>query len=321
MEKVSVIVPMYNVEKYVRRCLESLLTQTYPLIEIIAISDASPDKSAAIADAMAAKINSNGGGKTLIVNKLKENVGVGKVRDIGIEIATGKYLMFVDSDDYVHPQIVATCVEAMERNECQLVEVNWIRTSKFSIDFENIPRPKYRIEEGLRIEECSDHICYGKLYITDMIKDHALKMRYRFFEDTAFTRAYSLLCEKAVFISEVMYFYYTNPSSITAKMSMQKIRQSISRTNDVINVYKHNGLIEKAERFRISSQQVLIKNLMRMSKQDKLELIDNITVKDDTKRIINLFNYHRTLFELYGCYRLGIRFTIKRILRKVGLKK
>lgn len=57
MEKVSVIVPMYNVEKYVRRCLESLLTQTYPLIEIIAISDASPDKSAAIAYEMAADVN------------------------------------------------------------------------------------------------------------------------------------------------------------------------------------------------------------------------------------------------------------------------
>lgn len=107
-------------------------------------------------------------GGTLIVNKLKENVGIGKVRDIGIEIATGKYLMFVDSDDYAHPQIVATCVEAMERNECQLVEVNSIRTSKFSIDFENITRPKYRIEEELRIEECSDHVCWGKLYITDI---------------------------------------------------------------------------------------------------------------------------------------------------------
>lgn len=56
MEKVSVIVPMYNVEKYIRRCLESLLTQTYPFVEIIAISDASPDKSAAIANEMAAEV-------------------------------------------------------------------------------------------------------------------------------------------------------------------------------------------------------------------------------------------------------------------------
>lgn len=59
MEKVSIIVPMYNVEKYIRRCLESLLTQTYPLVEIIAISDASPDKSAVIANEMAAEVACN----------------------------------------------------------------------------------------------------------------------------------------------------------------------------------------------------------------------------------------------------------------------
>lgn len=100
MEKVSVVVPMYNVERYVERCIASLLSQTYPLIEIIAISDASPDRSVAIADIMAAK-NKSGGGKTLIVKELKENIGVGKVRDIGIEMATGKYMMFVDSDDFL----------------------------------------------------------------------------------------------------------------------------------------------------------------------------------------------------------------------------
>ena len=58
MEKVSIIVPMYNVEKYIRRCLESLLTQTYPLVEIIAISDASPDKSAVIANELAPDVAS-----------------------------------------------------------------------------------------------------------------------------------------------------------------------------------------------------------------------------------------------------------------------
>ena len=61
MEKVSVIVPMYNVEQYIERCLTSLLSQTYPLIEIIAISDASPDTSASIANTIATKIKSGGG--------------------------------------------------------------------------------------------------------------------------------------------------------------------------------------------------------------------------------------------------------------------
>ncbi len=134
MEKVSIIVPIYNVGKYVRRCLESLLTQTYPFIEIIAISDASPDKSAAIAEAIAAKTNFCDG-KTLIVKQLNENVGAGKVRDIGMEMASGKYVMFVDSNDYVHPQMVETCVNAMESGNCQLAQVDYVRTSAFSDRF------------------------------------------------------------------------------------------------------------------------------------------------------------------------------------------
>lgn len=240
---------------------------------------------------------------------------------MGIDMATGKYLMFVDPDDYVHPQLVATCVEAMEENACQLVEVNYVRTSEIYVNTQMISSPKYRIEEGLKIEECADHVCWGKLYITDLIKKNALRMRYRSFQDTAFTRAYCLLCQKAVFVDEVMYFYYANPLSIQANMSLSKIKQSILRTNDVINIYKLHGLIKKAEIYRISSQQVLIRNLLRLSKQNKLEIESDITIEDDTKGVIELFNRHRTLFTFYGCYRLGARFTIKWILRKVGILK
>lgn len=316
------IVPMYNVEKYVRRCLESLLTQTYPLIEIIAISDASPDKSAAIAYEMAADVNIFvGGGKSLKVKVLESNVGLGSVRDIGVEMASGKYVMFVDSDDYVHPQIVETCVNAMEKDNCQLAQVGYVRTSAFIVDFQPIVQPRYEIVEGLRIEECCDHISCAKLYLTDLIKKHGLKMIYRSFEDTAFTRSYSLLCEKAVIIHEGMYFYYASPNSITANISAEKVCQSILRANDVIEIYKQHGLEQKAEVYRIASQKVLLRNLLRIPKGDNLELMDDITVHPDTRQIIKLFNNHRYLFCLYGCFKLGLKFSIKHILKTIGLMK
>ena len=327
MEKVSIIVPMYNVEKYIRRCLESLLTQTYPLVEIIAISDASPDKSAVIANEMAAEVACNvtsvvgGGGELLNVIILKKNVGLGSVRDIGVGMASGKYVMFVDSDDYVHPQIVETCVNAMESGNCQMAQVDYVRTSAFTADFRLIAQPQCEIVEGLHIEDCSDHISCAKLYLTDIIRKHGLKMIYRSFEDTAFTRAYSLLCKKAVFIHEVMYFYYVNPDSATATMSAAKISQSIARANDVIEVYKQHGLTQKAEVYRLASQKVLIRNLLRMPKGTKLELTADMTVHPDTHRVIKLFNGHRILFGLYGCSRLGLKFTVKHILKTIGLMK
>lgn len=323
MEKVSVIVPMYNVEKYIRRCLESLLIQTYPFVEIIAISDASPDKSAAIANKLAAEVakGTYGGGKILNLKELDKNIGLGAVRDIGVEMASGKYVMFVDSDDYVHPQIIETCVNAMESGNCQIAQVDYVRTSAFTADFHLITQPQCEIIEGLDIEEHTDHICCGKLYLTDIIRKNGLKMKYRLFEDTAFTRAYSLLCKKAAFIHEVMYFYYVNPNSAMATTSAAKISQSIARANDVILVYKQHGLTEKAEVYRLASQKVLIRNLLRMPKDAKLELADDITVRPDTRRIIDLFNGHRILFGLYGCSRLGMKFTIKHILKTIGLMK
>lgn len=324
MEKVSVIVPMYNVEKYIKRCLESLLAQTYPLIEIIAISDASPDKSATIANKIAAEVACGVYGeskKTLNIHVLKNNVGLGSVRDIGVEMASGKYVMFVDSDDYVHPQIVEICVNAMENGNCQMVEVEYVRTSAFTTNFRHIAQPRYEFVEGLRIEDRSDHISCAKLYLTDIIRKHELKMIYRSFEDTAFTRAYSLLCKKAAFIHEVLYFYYVNPDSATAKMSVAKIKQSIMRTNDVIEIYKQQGLTQKAEVYRIASQKLLIRNLLKMPKGVKIELTDDITIYPDTRRIIELFNNHYLLFLLFGYFRQGPKFIVKHIIKKIDLIK
>lgn len=324
MEKVSIIVPMYNVEKYIRRCLESLLAQTYPLVEIIAISDASPDKSVSIANEIATEMASGVYGKskkTLNIHVLKNNVGVGCVRDIGMEMVSGKYVMFVDPDDYVHPQIVEICVNAMENGNCQMVEVDYERTSAFTTNFHSVAQPRIEVLEGLKIEECSDHVCWGKLYLTDVIRKYGLKMLYRSFQDTAFTRAYSLLCIKAAFIHEKMYFYYVNPTSIQANMSLSKICQSIARTNDVIEVYKQHGLIQKAELYRNASQKVLIRNLLRMPKGSKLELPNDITIYPDTRRIIELFNRHHHLFILFAYLKLGIRFTIKEIFKIIGLMK
>lgn len=304
--------------------MESLLAQTYPFLEIIAISDASPDKSASIANEIAVDVACGVYGnnyKTLNVNILRKNVGLGSVRDIGVEMASGKYVMFVDPDDYVHPQIVETCVSAMESGNCQMAQVDYVRTAAFVTAFRPIVQPRIEIVRGLHIEECSDHISCAKMYLTHIIREHGLKMIYRSFEDTAFTRAYSLLCKKAAIIHEIMYFYYVNPDSATATMSEEKISQSIARTNDVIEVYKQHGLTQKAEQYRIASQKVLLRNLFRMPKRAKLELTSDITSYRDIRKIIELFNNHRTLFSLYGFYRLGPKFTVKYILKTIGLMK
>ena len=96
MYKVSVIVPVYNVEKYIKKCLDSLVNQTLEDIEIVVINDGSPDNSQKIIDKYVKKYPDK------VKSYIKQNGGLGSARNYGIEKAMGKYLCFVDSDDYIN---------------------------------------------------------------------------------------------------------------------------------------------------------------------------------------------------------------------------
>lgn len=105
-EIVSVIVPAYRVEQYLTRCVESILAQTYPHLEVILVDDGSPDGSGALCDALAARDE-----RIKVIHK--ENGGLSDARNAGIEAATGEYLMFVDGDDYIAPDMALKLLAAM----------------------------------------------------------------------------------------------------------------------------------------------------------------------------------------------------------------
>ena len=111
---VSVIVPVYNVEKTLARCLESICGQSYQNLEIIVVNDDSPDGSLAICEQFRAK-------DPRVVVISKENEGLSLTRNAGMRTAHGKYLQFVDSDDYIEPTFTARMVEAAEKNYADLV--------------------------------------------------------------------------------------------------------------------------------------------------------------------------------------------------------
>ena len=103
---VSVIIPVYKVEKYLDRCVESIVNQTYKNLEIILVDDGSPDNCPRICDAWAEKDD-----RIKVIHK--ENAGMGMARNSGLETATGEYLMFVDSDDYLSENAVEVLYERM----------------------------------------------------------------------------------------------------------------------------------------------------------------------------------------------------------------
>lgn len=114
--RISIIVPVYNIEEYLPRCIESILNQTYTNLQLVLVDDGSKDKSGEICDSYAKLDN-----RVIVVHK--ENGGSSSARNVGIQTATGDYLGFVDSDDYIEPDMYEKMVTAIRENGCNIVQV------------------------------------------------------------------------------------------------------------------------------------------------------------------------------------------------------
>lgn len=117
---ITIVVPVYQTKQYLDQCIQSLCSQTYTDIEIILVDDGSPDECPALCDAYASR-----DGRIRVIHK--ENAGSSLARETGIQNATGKYIMFVDSDDWIEPDTVASCVETALRDDADCVMFGYTR--------------------------------------------------------------------------------------------------------------------------------------------------------------------------------------------------
>lgn len=118
--KVSIIIPVYNAEKHISKCIESLTNQTYKEIQIILINDGSTDKSGQICEAYAEKDN-----RIIVIHK--ENGGVSSARNIGLENSTGYYIMFVDSDDWIEEDAIKRLMQVQNKYSYDLIMFGYYR--------------------------------------------------------------------------------------------------------------------------------------------------------------------------------------------------
>lgn len=226
----------------------------------------------------------------------------------------------MDSDDYLHPQTIATCVELLERYDADLVEYGFRRTTALQPDFPPIGTPEEPIllEDPARIELRADHICCNKLFRSEIVKRLGLAFRYRIWEDTLFTRQYALACRRAVFIASPFYCYYVNPASLSSCLSPEKLYQSIIRADEVIDVYRKAGLQARAEEYKEQSRRFLMRHLFDLASgpSARLQIPRESELARYCSKELETFNTRRRRYRLL-CYRtFGLRFTIKRLLRR-----
>lgn len=210
---VSVIVPIYNAEKYLNKCVDSILCQTYSDLEVILIDDGSKDGTASICDEYIRK-----DGRVVVLHK--QNGGVSSARNAGLEIARGEYVVFVDSDDWVHKEYIASLVVGLNSGVDLAICAMKETTEREEVDV-SVLNPQYA---QLDRNECFREMLYStkiggflcnKLFKKELIT-RALKENIYYSEDFVFCAQYAENIKQAVFIDIPLYYYWQNASSVTS---------------------------------------------------------------------------------------------------------
>lgn len=228
MIKVSIIVPVYNESQYLKICLNSLMSQTLDDIEIIAIDDNSNDDSLNILKRYARRY------ANLHVYHNEENIGLGSTRNMGIKLAKGEYIGFVDSDDYVNPRMFKEMYDAALRNDYPEMVTTGVRFvkddvyAKCDLSFlannkEIIIRPSVK-PESVIFE--SPSVC-NKIFRKDTIKDYYF-IEDCMFEDIPFSYTKYMEASKVVFVPNANYFYRRD---VTKGLSSKNYRKNDSITD------------------------------------------------------------------------------------------
>lgn len=234
-ELVTVVVPVYKVEKYIDKCVESILNQTYSNLEIILVDDGSPDNCGKICDNYIKK-------DVRIKVVHKENGGLSDARNAGIDIARGKYITFVDSDDYIDSEYVELLYKTIKKDKSDMA------ISSHKVIYENGTILKKATEEEsvLKPKEVLKRILYGdgidlsawaKLYKIELFGE----IRYpkgRLFEDAATTYKLVDKCKKISIISKSTYNYIIRKNSITNVNFSEKKMDLIISTEEMCNYVK-----------------------------------------------------------------------------------
>lgn len=226
MPKISVIVPVYNVEKYINRCVQSILNQSFSDFELILVDDGSPDTCPELCDEWA-YVDS----RIRVIHK--KNGGLSAARNAGISMASGEYFLFVDSDDMIHPdclKILMTCIQNTGA-EIALGRFTKFQGNVVSTDFRSISgNESIQIKSNLETLDCLfediDHLpslvsACGKLWHRSLFANIIFPIG-RLFEDEFTTYKLYHQAKMVVFANIELYFYFVNDTGITQNLTLEK---------------------------------------------------------------------------------------------------
>ena len=312
MSKVSVIIPVYNMEKYIEKCLDSIINQTMKNIEVIIINDGSTDNSEQI---ILEYIKSNH--ETNIIYLKKDNGGLSDARNYGVTYATGKYISFIDADDYIKNDLYKNLEKYMDK-EIDLIKFKMQTVNEDGKIIEKISGPIF--------EECTGEEGFGKLCTLDKFIDPACIYLYRreffidnkfkyelgtYHEDFGLTSLIIIKAKSFVSTDEYGYYYLQTNNSITRNDNKER---RIKKANDVLRHY--DNMINEIKNMQVSDK---TKNLIKRYYTNAviLKARELINEKEEFNTYIKEIK-RRKMYKNIKPY--NIKQFIKRIILKINIK-
>lgn len=240
MPKASVIVPVYNVEAYLEKCVQSIFRQTEQDFELLLVDDGSTDSSGQLCEELAKKDS-----RIRVIHQ--ENQGLGGARNTGIREAKGDWLLLVDSDDWIEPEILEKSLEAGLREEADMVMFPFRSVDEegreLAVFRENIP-----VGRAFALKERKDilltaPVAWNKLYRTAFFRETGLAYPSRvWYEDIRTTPKLMALARRMVFISDIGYNYLQRQGSIMNSGKVARNVEIIEAFDDILPWFREHGL-------------------------------------------------------------------------------
>lgn len=279
MSKVSVICPVYNVEKYLSKCIDSILNQTFVDFELILINDGSLDNSGVICDKYV-KVDS----RVSVIHKV--NGGISSARNCGIENAKGEYIVFIDSDDFIASDMLEVLYKKIQQYNCDIVQCGYKKVYQENMNCENL----MNIIEGDIVYESLDivknfftgrnvsSIVWDKIYRTELFKNIRFPVG-QVMEDAFILTDIYYKAKKICIVKDIKYFYLQRDGSImnTKKSKHHMVCSFLAYKNriDVSRVCGNEELID-ISLFGLSSDflqyyRIINENKIYSSRTDMLD--------------------------------------------------
>lgn len=311
MKKVSIIIPVYNVDRYLRRCLESVVNQNYKNIEIILINDGSTDSSHNICMEYYKKYKS-------IIYINQKNAGVAEVRNKGISLATGDYITFLDSDDWIDENIYCRLVQTAEETNSDIVECGFIEAYD-SGKYININ--KYESINSFTGEKAVSEnlkgnlltVLWNKLYKRNLFIDNDIKFpNIKCFEDQVPNVKMFFYAKKVTVIPDNLVYYYQRTESLTHSWNLEINLEIINQLELIKQFLISNNLFNRY----IKDFQYKFFNLTTKYIINQLYRLGNLrSYKIYNKNIKSIFEYNMRN------YVINNNFSFKQKLRILLIKK